>query len=284
MNTNRSRTERWRECLTQIRDRGGSLEVSVDVGDAADMGATNLVWRVRLLGLDDERLVLEQPVALGQTMRLEPGLRLVVAMSIGQNRWMFRTMSIEPTAGDMRGLLHMAAPTLVERCQRRNFYRAPTAGFNLPLVQGWRLVDPQTAVAAEVASRIPFEDASKGGSTGGAGLEAPISLMPEVAGAFQGQLVNVGGGGAGLLVPPASRPSFDSSGRYWLRMALGADMPGPLAVSARCVHQHLDSTQNLHLGFAFDFSLHAEHRDFIVRQITSYVERVTGMARSRQAG
>lgn len=283
MNTNRSRTERWRECLDQIRDRGGSLEVSVDVGDAADMGATNLVWRVRLMASDDERLVLEQPVALGQTMRVEPGLRLVVAMSIGQNRWMFRTMSIEPSAGDMRGLLHLAAPTLVERCQRRNFFRATTAGFNLPLVQGWRLVDPQTAVAAEVASRIPFEDESASG-TRGLGLESPIVLMPEVAGAYQGQLVNVGGGGAGLVVPPASRPSFDSSGRYWLRMALGTEMPAPLAVTARCVHQHLDSSQNLHLGFAFDFSLHPEHRDFIVRQITGYVERVTGMQRARQAG
>ncbi len=283
MNTNRSRTERWRECLDQIRDRGGSLEVSVDVGDAAEMGATNLVWRVRLLAIDDERLVLEQPVALGQTMRVEPGLRLVVAMSIGQNRWMFRTMSVEPSAGDMRGLLHIASPTLVERCQRRNFFRATTAGFNLPLVQGWRLVDPQTAVAAEVASRIPFEDDATA-TKPGLGLESPITLMPEVAGAYQGQLINVGGGGAGLVVPPASRPSFDSSGRYWLRMALGPEMPAPLAVTARCVHQHLDSSQNLHLGFAFDFSLHPEHRDFIVRQITGYVERITGMQRTRQAG
>ncbi|MGD1916498.1 MAG: hypothetical protein ACFCBV_09965 [Phycisphaerales bacterium] len=284
MNTNRSRTERWRECLQQIRDRGGSLEVSVDVDEASSNGATNLVWRVRLQAIDDERLVLEQPVALGQTMRLEPGLRLVVSMSIGQNRWMFRTLSIEPSAGDMRGLLHISAPTMVERCQRRNFFRATTAGFNLPLVQGWQLTDPETAVAAEVASRIPFEEAEQGESPSAQGLEAPISLMPEVAGAFQGQLVNVGGGGAGLIVPPASRPGFDSSGRYWLRLALGADMPGPLAMSARCVHQHLDSSQNLHLGFAFDFSLHPEHRDFIVRQITRYVDKITGMQRGRQAG
>lgn len=283
MNTNRSRTERWRECLDQIRDRGGSLEVSVDVGDAPELNATNLVWRVRLLAVDNERLVLEQPVALGQTMRLEPGLRLVVAMSIGQNRWMFRTTSVQPSAGDMRGLLHVAAPTVVERCQRRNFFRATTAGFNLPLVQGWRLVDPQTAVAAEIASRIPFEDADSLGQPG-VGLESPIALMPEVSGAYQGQLVNVGGGGAGLVVPPASRPSFDSSGRYWLRMALGREMPPPLVVTARCVHQHLDSAQNLHLGFAFDFSLNPEHRDFIVRQITGYVDRITGMQRTRRAG
>lgn len=282
MNTNRSRTERWRECLDQIRDRGGSLEVSVDLDDHPH--ATNLVWRVRLLEIGEDALVLEQPVALGQTMRIEPGLRLVVAMSIGQNRWMFRTMSVAGPAGDHRGHLYVASPTLVERCQRRNFFRATTAGFNLPLVQGWRLVDAQAAVAAEVASRIPFEDSGASGPVAGRGLEVPIALMPEVAGAFQGQLVNVGGGGAGMLVPPASRPGFDSSGRYWLRMALGADLPGPLCVTARCVHQHLDSSQNLHLGFAFDFSLHAEHREFIIRQITGYVERVTGMQRVRQAG
>ncbi|MCW5756359.1 MAG: PilZ domain-containing protein [Phycisphaeraceae bacterium] len=282
MNTNRSRTERWRECLNQIRDRGGSLEISVDLADT--QSTANLVWRVRLMEINDDRLVLEQPVALGQTMRIEPGLRLVVAMSIGQNRWMFRTMSVSSPAGDLRGHLHIASPTLVERCQRRDFYRATTAGFSLPLVQGWKLLDPQTAVAAEVASRIPFEDANVSVRTPGRGLESPIALMPDVAGAFQGQLVNVGGGGAGLLVPPASRPSFDSSGRYWLRMSLGSDMPGPLAVTARCVHQHLDSTQNLHLGFAFDFTQHADHREFIIRQITGYVERVTGMQRNLQAG
>lgn len=281
MNTNRSRTERWRDCMDQIRDRGGSLEVSVDLADT--QGSTNLVWRVRLLDIKDEYLVLEQPVALGQTMRIEPGLRLVVAMSIGQNRWMFRTMSIADPRNNPGGYLYLATPTLVERCQRRDFFRAPTAGFNLPLVQGWKLLDPQTAVAAEVASRIPYEDAGFVPRAEGKGLEAPIALMPEVAGAFQGQLVNLGGGGAGLLVPPASRPGFDSSDRYWLRMALGSDMPGPLAITARCVHQHLDSSQNLHLGFAFDFSLHPEHREFIIRQITDYVDRVTGMFRNRQA-
>lgn len=281
MNTNRSRTERWRDCMDQIRDRGGSLEVSVDLADT--QGSTNLVWRVRLLDIKDEYLVLEQPVALGHTMRIEPGLRLVVAMSIGQNRWMFRTMSIADPRNTPGGYLYLATPTLVERCQRRDFFRAPTAGFNLPLVQGWKLLDPQTAVVAEVASRIPYEDAGFVPRAEAKGLEAPIALMPEVAGAFQGQLVNLGGGGAGLLVPPASRPGFDSSDRYWLRMALGSDMPGPLAVTARCVHQHLDSSQNLHLGFAFDFSLHPEHREFIIRQITGYVDRVTGMFRNRQA-
>ncbi|MEQ8843398.1 MAG: PilZ domain-containing protein [Phycisphaerales bacterium] len=284
MNTNRSRTERWKDCLTQIRDRGGSLEISVDVNDASAMGATNLVWRVRLLAIDDDRLVLEQPVALGQTMRIEPGLRLVVSMSIGQNRWMFRSMSIEPSTGDLRGHLHISAPTIVERCQRRNFFRATTAGFNLPMVQGWLLTDPETAVAAEIASRIPFETSSPESESQHQGIESPVTLMPEVAGAFQGQLVNVGGGGAGLLVPPASRPSFDASGRYWLRIDLGRELPGPLAMTARCVHQHLDSSQNLHLGFAFDFSLNADHRDFIVRQITTYVDRITGMQRGRRAG
>jgi len=81
MNLNRSRTERWRECLKQIRDRRGTLEVSVDVAEDSERVPTNLVWRVHLLGFDGERIVVEQPMALGQTMRIEPGVRLVVAMA-----------------------------------------------------------------------------------------------------------------------------------------------------------------------------------------------------------
>ncbi|MEO1007984.1 MAG: hypothetical protein AAFX79_05425 [Planctomycetota bacterium] len=278
MNPNRSRTERWRECLHQIRERRGTLEISVDTSAEEQRGLTNLVWRVHLLALDDERLVVEQPMALGQTMRLPPGVDLVVAMSIGQNRWMFRTRSMEPTPGEMQGRLHLSVPEAVERCHRRDFYRASTAGFDLPPVEGWSLLDTQSAVAAEVASRIPFED-------GGASASGePMTLLPEVGNAFRGQLVNIGGGGAGLLVGPGERHSFDSRGRYWLRVDLGQRVPGPLAVTARCVHQHLDSAQNLHLGFAFDFSAHPEHRDFIVRQITAYVNTSTGMGSRRKAG
>jgi len=282
MNLNRSRTERWRECLKQIRDRRGTLEVSVDVAEDSERVPTNLVWRVHLLGFDGERIVVEQPMALGQTMRIEPGVRLVVAMAIGQNRWMFRSRAIEPTAGDLHAALHLSAPETVERCRRRDFYRASTAGFNLPGVQGWVLVDPGTAIAPEIASRLPFEAGSRDASA--AGRDSTDGIMPVVGQGFVGKLLNIGGGGAGLLVEPGERPSFDSSGRYWLRIDLADHTPGPLAVTARCVHQHLDSLQNLHLGFSFDFAHHPEHRDFIVRQISAYVGAITDSSRHRKAG
>src|SRR5262245_46996427 len=90
---NRSRTEKWRDSLQQIADRGGGLEFSVAKGKSLPEpnNGPDLVWRVRLLGITDTQLLLEQPVAVGSPMKFEEGMELVAVMSVGQNRWMFHT-------------------------------------------------------------------------------------------------------------------------------------------------------------------------------------------------
>src|SRR5436305_465880 len=142
----RSRTDRWRDSLRQIAERGGGLEFSVAKGTVA--GANNgpdLVWRVRLLGITDTQLLLEQPLAMGHPVKFEDGMELVAVMSVGQNRWMFHTRVMgtgEPSVfGSQRGL-RVAAPTTVERCARRDFLRISTAELRLPEVQCWPLLDP----------------------------------------------------------------------------------------------------------------------------------------------
>jgi hypothetical protein len=45
-------------------------------------------------------------------------------------------------------------------------------------------------------------------------------------------------------------------------------------MTVRIAHTHLDSGQNLYLGGAFDFAFHASHREFIVEQVTGYVNRL----------
>ena len=54
MPASRSRTERWRECLDQILQRQGGLELTLPVDQAGvdggpGTGGKNLLWRVRLL-------------------------------------------------------------------------------------------------------------------------------------------------------------------------------------------------------------------------------------------
>ena len=46
MAATRSRTENWKNCLTQIADKGGNLEVAVKVDHLLNPGS-DLIWRVR---------------------------------------------------------------------------------------------------------------------------------------------------------------------------------------------------------------------------------------------
>ncbi|MCA9278097.1 MAG: hypothetical protein H6815_04820 [Phycisphaeraceae bacterium] len=134
MPANRSRTERWRECLLQLQQRGGSLELSfaqsrapgdqpvapgedlsersqpadiinalsrredqpVSPGDDPSKRAqpADLIWRVRVCELLEGEIRVEVPVTLGKPMDIAKGVELVCAICIGQNRWMFRTSSL----------------------------------------------------------------------------------------------------------------------------------------------------------------------------------------------
>jgi c-di-GMP-binding flagellar brake protein YcgR len=294
MPASRSRTERWRECLDQIGERGGGLEVTIDRDQAptpTDPNAVgspvDLVWRVRLVNTTDDEIQVEQPSAMGQTIRLDPGTRIIVGMAIGQNRWMFKTTVLSAEAGSGRApaLVRLQMPTHVERCQRRNFYRMSTAELLLPKVQCWPLLDPTSVTAAEVANRSQILDLMSGNSPAGVPApEAEPMVLPEVGPPFRAKLVNIGGGGAGLLVERGEGTGPDRSRLLWLRLNLTPQIPAPIAMTARIAHMHLDSAQNLYLGLAFDFSFHPAHREFVVGQICRYVLTDQDKQAARRAG
>lgn len=262
----RSRTERWRECLRQIASRGGALEITLDQPEGGSVRAGSLIWRVPVIGLSETDITVERPLALGKVIELGPDARLIVAMTIGQNRWMFRTR-ILPPAG--RPGLRLAMPEQVERCQRRNFYRISTTEITLPRVECWPLLSPASVVAAELANRAQIESALK---TGVAPL--PTSIMPEVGPRFRAFLVNVGGGGAGLVLEPGDAGAVDRTRLFWMRIDLCPHIPAPLGVTARLAHTHVDSGQNVYAGMAFDFGFNPGHKDFVVEQICRYARVV----------
>jgi len=85
----RSRTDNWRRSLQQIHERNGALEITLprETSDSGDeSGWQNLVWRVRILAMHDDEIVVERPSALGVPMNLNDGVKLVAVMPIGQNR------------------------------------------------------------------------------------------------------------------------------------------------------------------------------------------------------
>jgi hypothetical protein len=287
---NRSRTERWRESLEQIQSRGGGIEIAIahPEGDGPTPSPADLLWRVRLFRVSNDELVIECPGALGQSVELAPNTPLNVVMAIGQNRWTFRSVVLGATempgpVGRPMRTLRIASPDQVERIQRRNFYRAEIGPVTLPKVECWSLLSPASVVAAEVANRVRIQDLLEAGISGGVSTpgvnDQDPAVMPEVGPSFNARLVNIGGGGVGLMIDRSDARALDRCRMFWLRFDLTPTIPAPLALSAKLVHTHMDSEQNVYAGLAFDFTFHQAHREFVVDQICRYAAHVQQQAR-----
>lgn len=302
MPASRSRTEHWKDCLSKIHERGGSLEISVardtvwlpSHGEEITQPGCDVVWRVKLVRIGETEIVVEAPAAFGETVLLKPGIALIGAMTIGQNRWMFhtRTLADRPKlaarpGGSGSAYLSLAMPTNVERCTRRHFYRISTANLNLPDVQCWALLDPTSVVAAEAANRAQINEILEGRmrlSDQSGAMNEPLEsiLLPEVGPMFTSKLVNISGGGIGIRVSQADAAAAQQKPYLWMRVDLRPQIPAPLAVTVRAAHTHLDSTQNLYLGLAFDFAFNPEHRLFVVDQFQHYIDRLQSTQKTGQ--
>ncbi|MCB9844430.1 MAG: PilZ domain-containing protein [Phycisphaeraceae bacterium] len=273
MPANRSRTLRFREQIEQIIQRRGGIEIGVVSAAKPDaIPAADLLWRVRILAASDSELLLEVPSAAGQQTPLPENVRLVGIMTIGQNRWVFESMTLGPgTVRDERGhtapALRIRMPERVVRSPRRGFHRLDGGVLNLPNVECWPLLDPTSVIAAELANRAELERVSTGAPfTSGEGL------LPDVGPRFGAHLLNISGGGVGLVVPPDDAPGLDRARFVWMRIDLRPRIAVPLGVTARQVHAHRDSAQNVQAGLSFEFQFNPPHRAFIVDQIVRLVQ------------
>lgn len=282
MPASRSRTEQWKDQLYKLHERGGALEISIrhndaQPGDSAEPGG-DVVWRVKIVALNDDAIAVEPPAAFGDAVTLRPGIDLIGAMTIGQNRWMFltRTIAAKPALAGHGGQLILSMPDKVERCTRRSFFRISTAELRLPVVQAWPLIDPLSVVAAETANRVRIVDAMEGATRrlAAAAESTDPLLLPDVGPGFAARLLNISGGGLGVLVEQDDIQTATSRPFLWLRMDLRPIIPEPVAVTGRIAHTHMDSTQNLYLGVAFEFAANPAHRQFVADLFAQYIEEL----------
>lgn len=291
---NRSRTLEWRRCLRQICDRNGAIEIAVakaaPFASSADLSSgtpsPQLVWRVHILDVMDSEIIVERPTAMGQEIPLKPGVALVGILSIGQNRWVFRTVNMGETDhpishhhGGNRTMpaLRLLMPDSVERCQRRSYYRVDTnaGSLNLPSVEVWPLLDPQSVVLAERAAemRLHIANCIDAGDDDGTTPEhnALVEIMPEVGPKFRATLLNIGGGGIGLLVEPEDAHLLGRHRLLWMRFALPPDLDVPICATGKVVHTHMESSHQVYVGAAFDFTFNPAHQRCVVDQICRYI-------------
>ncbi|MFN0012514.1 MAG: PilZ domain-containing protein [Phycisphaerales bacterium] len=296
----RSRTDRWKDVLDQIALRGGAIEIAVappDGGDTPDRSGpaepADVVWRVRLLEISADALVVEPPAALGRTIQLPEGTQLIGALTVGQNRWMFRTHCTNYAnarggpSGQTLGL-RLALPTDVERCPRRQLNRVSSAEIHLPAVECWLLDDPASTIAAETANRasIMARLGGRGEPHGPASWgESPLDTLclPKTGPSLKGQMQNLSGGGMGLILGPDDCATAQRARFLWLKIDLRPDIPEPLALTARVAHTRLDSNRNAVVGLAFDFRHHPAHQRFATDLLAEYVQRLAARQGLRKA-
>ena len=279
MPANRSRTTEWRRCLQELAQRQGALEIAVACDYQEGEGGQHLVWRVRLLQLTDEAMIIEQPMTLGQTIKLEPGIQLVAILAIGQNRWMFNTANLGETNFKLDShttvaALRLSLPVSVERCQRRNHYRVDTASLTMPQLDVWPLLDPKSVLVAERVNELEFE-AARGGAedTDAAHVNKfdPESMMPDVGPKQVATLLNLGGGGLGLRFAPEDSQILSRHKLFWLRFKLPPELDTPICATAKLIHTHMELSQHTYAGMAFDFSFNPSHQRYVVNQICRYI-------------
>ncbi|MCH2160626.1 MAG: hypothetical protein MK085_02000 [Phycisphaerales bacterium] len=264
--------------MRQIHERGGAIEFTVAQPDqeqgnepSSHASGSDLVWRVKILQVSDEEIVVESPMALGRDIRIEQGMHLVGAIAIGQNRWTFRTINLGPfTEGHHREHpgLRLKMPESVDRSQRRRI-RVDTQAINLPKVEIWPLLDPKTVIPAERANELAFAELQSDGGTKSEGDNE--SQMPTVGPKFTASLANLGGGGVGLVVESEDAGPLGRHRVFWLRLNLAPELPIPAVVSGKVVHTHIDSAQRTYAGVAFDFSFNPGHQQVLAAQIAHYI-------------
>ncbi len=290
MPANRSRTNHWRRCLSDILDRNGAIEIAIARQYDEGEDGSHLLWRVRLLSVTDDEIVVEEPCTLGQQIRLQDGVQLVAIYAIGQNRWMFTTTKFGSSSfalNDRRQTpaMRLRAPDDVQRCQRRNYYRVATMSVIPPRVEVWPLLDPKSVAVAERVNEMQFQAESCGpvGTIGtgssaatpttvqpaGGAMDVEIS-MPEVGPKFEAELLNLGGGGVGLRVLADDAHHLARHKVFWMRLKLPSELRTPICATAKLAHTHIQSSHDVYAGMAFDFTFNPAHQKFVVDQICRY--------------
>jgi hypothetical protein len=172
-------------------------------------------------------------------------------------------------------------PTDVQRCARRNFYRVNAAEIHLPSAQVYPLRDIHSAIPAEVANAAMIRSLQSGATVP---ADSSLSqILPDVGTPFAAKLMNVGGGGVGLIIDRAEASAIAQARVFWVRLELQPQIPAPIGLTARLAHTHIDSEQNTYAGMAFEFAHHPSHREFVVQQFTNYVEALQKTLRDRNA-
>lgn len=215
----------WINSLRSLAQRDGAVEVTPAEPDDGGV-PPSFKTRIFEVGQDGSFLV-EMPTLPGAGEHLRQGVAVEVLVVEESQRLIGRCdlvgVSLHELSGGRRTrAMRVTAATEVRSAQRRKFFRVPAGGID----------------------------------------SGPVSLFPVRDGVcgkpsevIKGVLVNIGGGGIGLLFDNAPRlvATLRATTRFAARIPLPDDDP-PLAIDAHVVHMQPQQSKTVYLGLEFDFS------------------------------
>lgn len=244
----------WPQRLRDLVDRNATLELT-----PSDTDGPAVTWKLRLLGLDEQALVVEKPATAGDAVKLSPRMLLSGAVVDGTQRWTFDTQLIEQTLFDLNATnripaLRLARPARAKGGQRRQSFRVGLHPDDAPDVKLWRLLDLASCLPAERHNDAQLR------RRGGKITALTTADRPQLGPAFDATVVDLSAGGVALLLPRDIESILGDAAFFWLQLALpDGDVPLLGVIRPAQWRKEPAAPGRVRVGFCFTFDHNPEH-------------------------
>lgn len=219
------------EILDSLVKRDGSVEITPILGKDDQIPPTA---RVRLLARTGKGMVIDRPLGQAFTRHMVEGTRLHVLVADGPDRWEFHTTvlgTIQYRLNDATEVPAIAIGSVgsVRSAQRREYFRVTIGSV---LVKSVRL----TPVLSDAQTQTGTDEA--------AGMQ---DVKP-----FDAKLINIGGGGIGVITPQRVAWQLPLVRRYQCSLPLPTRNT-PVVIPADVVRLEEQEDGTTYMGLQFDF-------------------------------
>lgn len=220
--------------LDAMVKRDGSIEITPVVGD--DEGPPPTA-RVRLLVRNDKGMVIDRPIGMAFLRHMEKGTRLNALVAEGADRWQFSSTILGAVTYRLNDATEVPAIAItlernVRSAQRREFFRVTIGNVAVKTV----LMTPNNAERKQAAT----DDVD--------------GIKP-----FEAKLINIGGGGIGVLTPQRVDWQLPLIRHYDCTLRLPTRNE-PLIVPAEVVRLEAQEDGTSYMGLHFTFATPADRR------------------------
>jgi len=237
----------WQAKLQDMAHRNASVEMSPSPDVYTDGKLP--VFRVRLLDMTNDALLIEfppTPDAL-KLFRAKGIVRIVTCLD--HTRWelfaqVVKRVKLKLNNSKFIPALQLTLPLVVQSDQRRDYFRATTAGMNIQPVVMFPL-ESRESHPPHGDLRELYESINR--------KSLGVISKPQPSDPIMGRLLNISGEGVGMAIDIENAPTVVNSDWFWIQIDLPTS-DNPIRAFAHAVLFDQQTADVFHLGFHLDWS------------------------------